>query len=72
MPAFPERESSILALLKRKKPGRLPDTVEGKEDKSPAPSPINAAQVSTLMATHFVNIFASVLIYQLDGVAREQ
>lgn len=45
MPAFPERESSILALLKRKKPGRVPESVEGKEDKSPAPSPINASQV---------------------------
>lgn len=45
MPAFPERESSILALLKRKKPGRVPDTVEGKEDKSLNPSPINASQV---------------------------
>lgn len=45
MPPFLERESSILALLKRKKPGRVPDTVESKENKSPARSPINAVQV---------------------------
>lgn len=25
MPAFPERESSILAVLKKKKPGRVPE-----------------------------------------------
>lgn len=41
MPAFPERESSILTLLKRKKPGRVPDGTEGKEEKSPTPTPIN-------------------------------
>ncbi|KAK9890306.1 hypothetical protein WA026_010409 [Henosepilachna vigintioctopunctata] len=34
MPAFPERESSILAVLKKKKPGRLPEN-EIKETKSP-------------------------------------
>lgn len=46
MPAFPERESSILALLKRKKPGRvLPDSVEGKDEKIPSPSPVNVNQV---------------------------
>lgn len=46
MPAFPERESSILALLKRKKPGRvLPDSVEGKEEKIPSASPVNVNQV---------------------------
>ncbi len=45
MPAFPERESSILALLKRKKPGRVPDSVEGKEEKGASPSPVNANQV---------------------------
>ncbi|KAK7604909.1 hypothetical protein V9T40_006095 [Parthenolecanium corni] len=45
MPAFPERESSILALLKRKKPGRvLPDSVEGKDEKIPSPSPVNVNQ----------------------------
>ena len=41
MPPFPERESSILAILKKKKPGRVPEggAVEGavvKERKSPA------------------------------------
>ncbi|XP_045481653.1 AP-2 complex subunit alpha [Harmonia axyridis] len=34
MPAFPERESSILAVLKKKKPGRLPEN-EIKETKTP-------------------------------------
>lgn len=34
MPAFPERESSILAVLKKKKPGRVPET-DIKETKSP-------------------------------------
>nr|CAG4643716.1 EOG090X0109 [Lepidurus arcticus] len=37
MPPFPERESSILAILKKKKPGRLPEG-EIKEHKSPVPS----------------------------------
>nr|CAG4651585.1 EOG090X0109 [Triops cancriformis] len=37
MPPFPERESSILAVLKKKKPGRLPEG-EVKEQKSPVPS----------------------------------
>ncbi|KAJ8894951.1 hypothetical protein PR048_000258 [Dryococelus australis] len=36
MPAFPERESSILAVLKKKKPGRVPEN-EIKEGKSPVP-----------------------------------
>lgn len=36
MPAFPERESSILAVLKKKKPGRVPEN-EIREGKSPAP-----------------------------------
>ncbi|XP_066152817.1 AP-2 complex subunit alpha [Euwallacea fornicatus] len=36
MPAFPERESSILAVLKKKKPGRVPEN-EVKENKSPTP-----------------------------------
>lgn len=44
MPAFPERESSILALLKRKKPGRVPDTVEAKDEKVSSASPINVSQ----------------------------
>lgn len=38
MPAFPERESSILAVLKKKKPGRVPEN-EIKEGKSPTPIP---------------------------------
>lgn len=37
MPAFPERESSILAVLKKKKPGRIPES-EIREGKSPAPT----------------------------------
>ncbi|XP_060516014.1 AP-2 complex subunit alpha [Cylas formicarius] len=36
MPAFPERESSILAVLKKKKPGRVPEN-DVKENKSPTP-----------------------------------
>ncbi|XP_066999105.2 AP-2 complex subunit alpha [Anabrus simplex] len=36
MPAFPERESSILAVLKKKKPGRVPEN-EVREGKSPGP-----------------------------------
>ncbi|XP_037708752.1 AP-2 complex subunit alpha isoform X2 [Drosophila subpulchrella] len=38
MPSFPERESSILAVLKKKKPGRVPEN-EIRESKSPAPLP---------------------------------
>lgn len=36
MPSFPERESSILAVLKKKKPGRVPEN-EIRESKSPLP-----------------------------------
>lgn len=36
MPSFPERESSILAVLKKKKPGRVPD-IDNTESKSPVP-----------------------------------
>ncbi|XP_055711574.1 AP-2 complex subunit alpha isoform X2 [Phlebotomus papatasi] len=36
MPSFPERESSILSLLKKKKPGRVPEN-EIRENKSPIP-----------------------------------
>ncbi|XP_059481264.1 AP-2 complex subunit alpha isoform X2 [Neocloeon triangulifer] len=36
MPVFPERESSILAVLKKKKPGRVPEN-EIREHKSPVP-----------------------------------
>lgn len=39
MPAFPERESSILAVLKKKKPGRVPDN-EIRSSKSPHPLPV--------------------------------
>lgn len=39
MPAFPERESSILAVLKKKKPGRVPDN-EIRASKSPHPLPV--------------------------------
>ncbi|KAI5644256.1 AP-2 complex subunit alpha-2 [Phthorimaea operculella] len=41
MPAFPERESSILAVLKKKKPGRIPDTLADssvRDSKSPQPT----------------------------------
>ena len=38
MPAFPERESSILAVLKKKKPGRVPEN-EIREGRSPHPAP---------------------------------
>ncbi|GAB0087299.1 AP-2 complex subunit alpha [Sergentomyia squamirostris] len=37
MPSFPERESSILAVLKKKKPGRVPEN-EIRENKSPIPA----------------------------------
>lgn len=40
MPAFPERESSILAVLKKKKPGRVPEN-EIRESKSPVPAGTN-------------------------------
>lgn len=40
MPSFPERESSILAVLKKKKPGRVPEA-ETQENRSPQPSPIS-------------------------------
>lgn len=41
MPSFPERESSILAVLKKKKPGRVPETEALENRSSPQPSPIN-------------------------------
>ncbi|XP_071452420.1 AP-2 complex subunit alpha isoform X2 [Hetaerina americana] len=50
MPAFPERESSILAVLKRKKPGRVPEGgVDAKEGKGP-PAPISAANHTSAAA----------------------
>lgn len=45
MPSFPERESSILAVLKKKKPGRVPEN-EIRESKSPVPSTQNNTQVN--------------------------
>ncbi|XP_039151966.1 AP-2 complex subunit alpha isoform X1 [Drosophila simulans] len=47
MPSFPERESSILAVLKKKKPGRVPEN-EIRESKSPAPL-TSAAQNNALV-----------------------
>uniref|UniRef100_A0A8W7PJB3 AP-2 complex subunit alpha n=1 Tax=Anopheles coluzzii TaxID=1518534 RepID=A0A8W7PJB3_ANOCL len=43
MPSFPERESSILAVLKKKKPGRVPENAEIRETKSPVPNSHNNA-----------------------------
>jgi hypothetical protein len=37
MPPFPERESFILAILKKKKPGRM---VEGEPKEAKAPLPV--------------------------------
>lgn len=45
MPAFPERESSILAVLKKKKPGRVPEN-DVKEGKSPTPLPNHSNDVN--------------------------
>ncbi|XP_050076910.1 AP-2 complex subunit alpha [Anopheles maculipalpis] len=42
MPSFPERESSILAVLKKKKPGRVPENAEIRDNKSPVPNSHNA------------------------------
>lgn len=53
MPAFPERESSILAVLKRKKPGRVPEN-EIRESKSPAPNANHHAEAPA-SATGTVN-----------------
>uniref|UniRef100_U5EX15 AP-2 complex subunit alpha n=1 Tax=Corethrella appendiculata TaxID=1370023 RepID=U5EX15_9DIPT len=41
MPSFPERESSILAVLKKKKPGRVPENAEIRDSKSPVPNQNN-------------------------------
>ncbi|XP_067623105.1 AP-2 complex subunit alpha [Eurosta solidaginis] len=51
MPSFPERESSILAVLKKKKPGRVPEN-EIRESKSPAP---NALTHNNVLVNHKVN-----------------
>lgn len=64
MPAFTERESSILAVLKRKKPGRVPENSEiaaggvgivapaGKEGGGKSPTPQHAAAAAN---SHDVN-----------------
>lgn len=51
MPSFPERESSILAVLKKKKPGRVPEN-EIREAKSPVPNHNNAQSQSQNHATN--------------------
>lgn len=65
MPSFPERESSILAVLKKKKPGRVPET-ETQENRSPQPSPINHQNNHVNNHTHvrnLHNIFKIVYIF---------
>ncbi|XP_063383947.1 AP-2 complex subunit alpha [Cydia fagiglandana] len=52
MPAFPERESSILAVLKKKKPGRIPDTSDMRESKSPQPTSAAAPAVNSTNNTN--------------------
>lgn len=52
MPAFPERESSILAVLKKKKPGRIPDD-SVRDSKSPQPA--NAAPTAIINSTNNIN-----------------
>jgi AP-2 complex subunit alpha len=51
MPAFPERESSILAVLKKKKPGRVPEN-EIREGKSPAPTTNHQTDQPTAQVMH--------------------
>lgn len=44
MPAFPERESSILAKLKKKKgPGKLPENVNGSAEEPAASSKVQCS-----------------------------
>ncbi|KAG8234125.1 hypothetical protein J437_LFUL007491 [Ladona fulva] len=50
MPAFPERESSILAVLKRKKPGRVPEAAGDVKEGKGAPAPISAANHQAAVA----------------------
>ena len=45
MPPFPERDSSILAKLKKKKPTAVPDGAENNKEKEPRSIP--AAQINT-------------------------
>jgi len=54
MPAFPERESSILAVLKKKKPGRVPEN-EIRESKSPAPNTNHHTEPPATATTVTVN-----------------
>ena len=60
MPAFPERESSILAVLKKKKPGRVPET-EIRESKSPAPNTNHHAEAPAIAAAAVNNTSADLL-----------
>ncbi|KAG9436675.1 AP-2 complex subunit alpha [Apis mellifera carnica] len=60
MPAFPERESSILAVLKRKKPGRVPEN-EIRESKSPAPNTNHHAEVPSSVTGAVNNTSADLL-----------
>lgn len=60
MPAFPERESSILAVLKRKKPGRVPEN-EIRESKSPAPNTNHHAEAPSSVTGAVNNTSADLL-----------
>lgn len=60
MPAFPERESSILAVLKKKKPGRVPEN-EIRESKSPAPNSNHHVEVPSLASAAVNNSSADLL-----------
>ena len=60
MPAFPERESSILAVLKKKKPGRVPEN-EIRESKSPAPNTNHHAEAPSIAAAAVNNSSADLL-----------
>ncbi|KAL1459862.1 hypothetical protein WDU94_011815 [Cyamophila willieti] len=54
MPAFPERESSILAVLKKKKPGRVPEN-EIRESRSPAVGGTNHSPAPVSQTNSTVN-----------------
>lgn len=60
MPAFPERESSILAVLKKKKPGRVPEN-ETRDSKSPAPNANHHAEAPVAAAGAVNNTSADLL-----------
>lgn len=55
MPSFPERESSILAVLKKKKPGRIPEN-EIRESKSPAPNHHDAGAVGNTSSADLLGL----------------